>query len=119
MRVLTLLLVAASAFFVLRGAESAACPTGCPPGCVPVTADALPAPVRAGFDALVEPTAVTGYRSAVFNEAAVYVALIAVNGGTRVLVLDAEGKPVVTVAVCPHCGGHHGEAAHAAPATSE
>lgn len=119
MRVLTLMLVAASALVALRGAESVACPIGCPPGCVPVVVDALPAPVRAGFDALVEPAAVVGYRSAVFNEVPVYVALIAVDGGSRVLVLDAEGKPVVTVTVCPHCGGHHGEAAHAAPAKTE
>lgn len=95
------------------------CPPGCPPGCVPVTEADLPEAVRVSFAALVEPTAVTGYRSAVFAEKTVYVALVSVDGATKAVALDATGQPVVTVAVCPHCGGHHGPAAHDAPASDE
>lgn len=94
----------------LAAAEAATstCPPGCPPGCVPVTEADLPEAVRVSFAALVEPTAVKGYRSAVFAEKTVYVAILSVDGAAKAVALDATGQPVVTVAVCPHCGGHHG-----------
>lgn len=98
--------------YVLAGAEAAtpACPPGCPPGCVPVTEADLPEAVRVSFAALVEPGAVTGYRSAVYEEKTVYVAILSVDGAAKAVALDTSGQPVVTVAVCPHCGGQHGPA---------